>query len=100
MNLRLTRPPEYKLMPDIVEQAKENTLRHGGSFEIIDDFDAGFAGADILYPKSWGSWLTTEDEAASAESAPNIAIGSQMTGGWLWRRTMRLYALPACRSQY
>ena len=25
MNVRLTRPPEYELMPDIVEQAKENT---------------------------------------------------------------------------
>ena len=25
MNVRLTRPPEYKLMPDIVEQAAENT---------------------------------------------------------------------------
>ncbi len=67
MNLRLTRPPEYQLMPDIVEQARENTRRHGGSFEILDDFDAGFAGADILYPKSWGSWLTTEDQDESAE---------------------------------
>ena len=26
-----------------------------------------FAGADILYPKSWGSWLTTEDDEESAE---------------------------------
>ena len=67
MNVRLTRPPEYQLMPDIIEQAKENTSKHGGSFEILDDFDAGFSGADILYPKSWGSWLTTEDDEESAE---------------------------------
>jgi len=66
MNVRLTRPPEYKLMPAIVEQAKENMATHGGSFEILDDFDSGFAGADILYPKSWGSWLTTEDDEESA----------------------------------
>ena len=66
MNLRLTRPPEYKLMPDIIEQARANTSQHGGSFEIIDDFDAGFKAADILYPKSWGSWLTTEDDEESA----------------------------------
>ena len=66
MNVRLTRPPEYKLMPTIVEQAKENMATHGGSFEILDDFDSGFAGADILYPKSWGSWLTTEDDEESA----------------------------------
>ena len=67
MNVRLTRPPEYQLMPDIVEQARENSRRHGGSFEIFEDFAAGFAGADILYPKSWGSWLTTEDQDESAE---------------------------------
>ena len=66
MNLRLTRPPEYKLMPDIIEQARANTSQHGGSFEIIDVFDAGFKAADILYPKSWGSWLTTEDDEESA----------------------------------
>lgn len=73
MNVRLTHPPEYKLMPDIVEQAKENSRRSRGSFEILDDFDAGFKGADIVYPKSWGSWLTTEDNDESA------AIGKKYT---------------------
>ncbi|NJL92763.1 MAG: hypothetical protein HC915_03060 [Anaerolineae bacterium] len=55
MHVRLTHPPEYKLMPDIVEQARDNSKKHGGSFEIGHDFDEGFKGADILYPKSWGA---------------------------------------------
>jgi N-acetylornithine carbamoyltransferase len=67
MNVRLTHPPEYKLMPDIVEQAKENARQSRGSFEILDDFDAGFKGADIVYPKSWGALLTTSDNAESAK---------------------------------
>ncbi|GAB1421709.1 ornithine carbamoyltransferase [Anaerolineales bacterium] len=67
MNVRLTHPPEYKLMPDIMDQAKSNASKHGGSFEVYDDFDAGFEGADILYPKSWGAMLTTTDHAESAE---------------------------------
>ncbi len=66
MHLRLTRPPEYRLMPDIVQQARDNVRRHGGSLEIIDDFDAGFRGADIVYPKSWGALLTTSDDDESA----------------------------------
>ena len=66
MNVRLTHPPEYKLMPDIVQQAEDNVAQHGGSFEILDDFDAGFKGADILYPKSWGALLTTDDDEESA----------------------------------
>jgi N-acetylornithine carbamoyltransferase len=66
MNVRLVHPPEFKLMPDIVQQAKDNARAAGGSFEIMDDMDAGFQGADVVYPKSWGCWLTTEDQEASA----------------------------------
>lgn len=67
MNVRLTRPPEFKLMPDIVQQAHDNTRKHGGSFEVLDDFDAGFKDADIVYAKSWGCMLTTEDHEESAK---------------------------------
>ncbi len=100
MNVRLTHPPEYKLMPEIVEQAKENTRRSGGSFEILDDFDAGFKGADIVYPKSWGSWLTTEDKEESAK------IGRKYTDWITDERRMALakehavymHCLPADRN--
>ena len=73
MNVRLTRPPEFKLMPDIVSQAQENARLSKGSFEILDDFDAGFKEADIIYAKSWGALLTTTDEQESAR------IGQQYT---------------------
>ncbi|MCB9453591.1 MAG: ornithine carbamoyltransferase [Anaerolineaceae bacterium] len=100
MNVRLTHPPEYKLMPDIVEQAKENTKKSGGSFEMLDDFDAGFKDADIVYPKSWGSWLTTEDNAESAK------IGKKYTSWITDERRMALakdhavymHCLPADRN--
>lgn len=99
MNVRLTHPPEYKLMPDIVEQAKENARKSRGSFEILDDFDAGFKGADILYPKSWGALLTTTDNAESAR------IGKQYTDWITDERRMALanddavymHCLPADR---
>jgi len=67
MNVRVTRPPEYNLMPEIMDQAEENVKKHGGSLEVLEDFDAGFQDADILYPKSWGCWMTTEDNDESAE---------------------------------
>ena len=66
-NVRLTRPPEFKLMPEIVAQAEENARKSHGSFEIIEDFDEGMAGADVVYAKSWGSMLTTADLDESAE---------------------------------
>ena len=67
MNVRLVHPPEFELMPDIVQQAADNAKKHRGSFEIVDDMDAGFKDADVVYPKSWGCWVTTEDEAESVQ---------------------------------
>jgi N-acetylornithine carbamoyltransferase len=67
MNVRLTRPPEFKLMPEIVATAEDNAKESGGSFEILEDFDEGMRGADVVYAKSWGSMLTTDDLDESAE---------------------------------
>ncbi len=66
MNVRLTHPPEYQLMPDIMAQAEENAAQHGGLLEVSHDFEAGFEGADVIYAKSWGALLTANDDADSA----------------------------------
>jgi ornithine carbamoyltransferase len=67
MNIRLVHPPEFSLMPEIIEQARHNArLAHAG-FEILDDFDEGFRGTDVVYAKSWGALLTTTDEAQGAK---------------------------------
>jgi N-acetylornithine carbamoyltransferase len=62
MNVRLTHPPEFKLMPEILDQARENAARAHVGFEIVEDFDEGMKGADVVYAKSWGALLTTTDE--------------------------------------
>ena len=48
-------------MPDIVEQAKENAKRAKAGFEIMDDFEAGMKDSDVIYAKSWGPLLVTDD---------------------------------------
>jgi N-acetylornithine carbamoyltransferase len=100
MNIRLTHPPEYKLMPDIVDQARDNARLSGGSLELLDNFDAGFKGADIVYPKSWGALLTTTDNDESAR------IGKQYTDWITDERRMAMaqdhavymHCLPADRN--
>lgn len=69
MNVRLTHPPEFRLQDEILAQAEENARVGNGSLEILDDFDAGFDGADVVYPKSWGCMLTTSDPEESADIA-------------------------------
>ncbi len=100
MNVRLTHPEEYKLMPDIVEQAKENTRHSGGSFEVLHDFDAGFQDADILYPKSWGCWLTTEDNEESAKIGKKYTdwITDSRRMGMASENAIYMHCLPADRN--
>jgi len=70
-NVRLTRPPEFKLMPEVIAQAEENAKKFHGSFEIVEDFEEGMAGADVVYAKAWGSMLTTSDLEESATISDN-----------------------------
>jgi N-acetylornithine carbamoyltransferase len=62
MDVRLVHPPEFELMPEIVEQARENARAARTSFELLHDFDEGLTGVDVVYAKSWGALLTTADE--------------------------------------
>jgi N-acetylornithine carbamoyltransferase len=64
MDVTLAYPPEFSLMPDIVEQAKEQAKIAGTNFEIIDSKDGmteACKDADVVYAKSWGPLLVTED---------------------------------------
>jgi ornithine carbamoyltransferase len=54
MDVTLAHPPEYKLMSKTLSKAKEFAEKSGSIFEIVDNMDAAFEKADIVYPKSWG----------------------------------------------
>jgi N-acetylornithine carbamoyltransferase len=100
MNVRLVHPPEYQLMPDIVAQAQANARQAGGSLEMMDDMDAGFAGADIVYPKSWGCWLTTEDNDTSAQIGSKYRdwIADERRMALAQRDAIYMHCLPADRN--
>jgi N-acetylornithine carbamoyltransferase len=91
MNVRLVHPAEYKLVPEYVDQAAENAKLSGGSLELMDDFDAGFAGSDIVYAKSWGPLLVAKNDEEGA------AIGVKYTD---WITDERRMALSAEDSIY
>ena len=38
---------------------RRTPVKAHASFEIIDDFDEGFKGTDVVYAKSWGALVTT-----------------------------------------
>ena len=55
----LAHPPEFKLMPDIMQQAQDNAKKYSAGFDVTDNMDEAFKDADVVYPKSWGPLLTT-----------------------------------------
>jgi ornithine carbamoyltransferase len=61
LDVVLAHPPEFKLMPDIMDQAREQARKYKTGFEVVDDMEAAFKDADIIYAKSWGPLLTTTD---------------------------------------
>lgn len=100
MNVRLTHPAEFKLMPEILEQAKENARRSRGSFEVLDDFDAGFRDADVVYPKSWGCLLTTSNLQESAQISKKYTdwICDERRMGLAKEDAIYMHCLPADRN--
>lgn len=67
MDVVLAHPPEFRLMPEIMDQAREQARKFGAGFEVMDDMDEAFKDADIIYAKSWGAMVHTPDEKAGAE---------------------------------
>ena len=63
MDVTLSYPEEFRLMPEIEQQAKDEAKRWGTAFDIVHDMDEGMKDADIIYAKSWGPLLTTADNA-------------------------------------
>ncbi len=47
--------PAYHLDPQYLEAARHNVADNGGSFRISYDTDEAYAGADVVYCKSWGA---------------------------------------------
>ncbi len=56
MDVTLAHPPSYDLIPDVVERAGRQARETGGSFQQVSSMEEAFAGADIVYPKSWAPY--------------------------------------------
>ena len=58
-HLTLAHPEGYDLIPEIVEIARQNAVKSGGSFKVTNDMKESFVGADVVYPKSWAPmWIS------------------------------------------
>ncbi len=99
MDVVVAHPPEFELLPRILEQARGFARDAGVNFEIVHDMDAAFEGAHVVYPKSWGCMLHTEDLAESAAVASRYQdwICDERRMGLAARDGVYMHCLPADR---
>lgn len=53
MDVTLAHPEGFELEDTIIKDAEKNADRYGGDFNIINDMEEAFEGADFVYPKAW-----------------------------------------------
>ena len=61
LDVTLAHPPEFELMPEIMDQAREQARKFNTSFEVVHSMEEGFKDADIVYAKSWGPMVQITD---------------------------------------
>jgi len=53
MDVVLAHPEGYDLVDEPLEAARRHAEQSGGSFTVTRSMEEAFAGADVVYPKSW-----------------------------------------------
>ncbi len=92
--LVLAHPDGYELDEELLELVGKQAAAAGGSVAVTNDIDEAFAGADVIYAKSWGAkqfygapekdvaaraqyrakWIVDEDKMARTKSSRGQAI--------------------------
>jgi len=74
MDVVLAHPPEYGLMPQTMQAARENAVSGGGQFHVVNSMEEAFRDADVVIPKSWGCLDTM-----GSNPAESLRIAKQYT---------------------
>jgi N-acetylornithine carbamoyltransferase len=100
LDVVLAHPPEFKLMPEIMDQAKAQAKKFGTGFEIVDDMNEAVKDADIVYAKSWGPLLTTTDpeEGKKIQDKYKDWIADEKKMGLAKADSIYMHPLPADRN--
>jgi N-acetylornithine carbamoyltransferase len=55
MDVIQVQPEGFELDPEVIARCEKFAKESGGSFKVMYDMDEAFNGADVVYPKCWGS---------------------------------------------
>jgi len=96
----LAHPPEFRLLPEIMEQAQTEAKKAGVGFEVVHDMDEAFKDADVVYAKSWGPLVHTSDAKEGEEITKKYAswITNEKRMNLAKEDAIYMHPLPADRN--
>ena len=101
IDVTLAHPPEFKLMPHIIEKAQENAKAAGVKFNITHEMDEAFQDADVVIPKSWGPLVHTQDDKKGIALIDNYPdwICDERRMDLTKKHSLYMHPLPADRGK-
>lgn len=105
MDVTLAYPEGYELPDWVINQARENALKHHGTFKISHDIEEAFRGADVVIPKNWGSWYSDSlKNDNSSERQGNTTLTQaeldRLAANKSWKCTQKLMDITSKDSIY
>ena len=73
-HVTLAHPPGYELLDEPMAWATDGAAASGGSLRVTDDMDDAFAGAQAVYPKSWGPQVLMRERVAANRQGDRDAM--------------------------
>lgn len=112
-NVTVACPEGFELDPRIMEESRKMAAENGTEIKATNNFDEGFEGAHVVYPKSWGTGACfnyMDDSGKVVKEADHDLARSLFESNTDWKttqaqmdRTARggiyMHCLPADRDQ-
>jgi len=76
MEVTLAHPEGYGLIPEVVEVAAKNAAASGGKFRTVGSMEEAFAGADIVYPKSWAPYRVMQRRTELLQKSDKVGLSA------------------------
>jgi len=73
-HVTLAQPEGYRLLDEPMAAAAANAAASGGSFRRVASMEEAFAGADAVYPKSWGPWDLMQERVEANRRGDKSAL--------------------------
>jgi ornithine carbamoyltransferase len=107
MDVTLAYPKGWELPDWVIEKARANAARYGGSVTITYNEEEAYEGAHIVIPKNWGSWVN--DQTGATAVGASVVVDDKLKAQKSWKCTevkmatadnevMYMHALPADRN--